>query len=651
MNSQMNFRIYVYSSVLVCFIVLVGLIGACSGGNNSPLIPDDAELQENIAPREYSATGGHMLRCMFSGHANIEERIFELTPMRAADLHLNLVPTADQLDLVGVKVLWGESNLSQGQVTVDVTLNNPFSDMPKFAGFDVRGILITGASQEVAPGLQTAGDAHPRLMNPDGFTRWWNPVEFTDPGVRGYDDGKLGAPNVGGGFDAEINAYKIFADALNNSDSNPLTISIPHLNAPTGRAVFHTASNTRRYELQFPPGDSYFNYAIDASWAPPVASPPTVPDDFPPGANSREAWLVGCDIYENTLEYDTTSGQCNGNLELEITVYDWQGRINGTTAPEVSEVKIYSPGLFGTQVGQGTIYQDLGDTARYSANLTSLCAPSSAGTYTLGVEVVSANGNYKQSTFAAPDEPPASYMLINIDVDEAVPSLMSKTFGIKAWVLRRTDGSDPAISDVDIAADIAYADDFYSEYGFGIELAERSFIDSDLYYNFSTSDTTALYDLAHDSTGLVNLYYVNSIVGQGGAYAMIPCLLQYNTGANSQIVFDASDNVGLDEVLTHELGHAIGMLDDEYLLDQGYTCVDLTYQFCSGVSDIYCDPSLNVWGNMMYFIDGSPDTPVSFYSFSDTDIVMSTPSIDSQGEHVSYFHSTYPSSYKDLEVS
>lgn len=647
----MNFRIYVYSSVLVCFIILVVLIGACSGGKNNPLMPDAVELQKNVAPREYSTTGGHMLWGMFTGHANIEERVFELTPLRAADLHLNLVPTADQLSLVGVKVCWGESNLAQGRITVDITLNNPFSDIPKFAGFDVRGILISGASMDVAPGLQTSGDAHPRLLNPDGYTRWWNPVEFTDPGVRGYDDGKLGTPNSTAGFDAEINAYKIFADALSNPDTDPISISLPDVNAPTGRAVFHTASNTRRYELRFPPGDSYFNYAIDASWAPPVSTPPDVPDDFPTGANSREAWLVGCEISENTLEYDAASGQCNGNLALEITVYDWQGRINGTTAPEVSEVNIYSPGLFGTQVGHGTMYQDLGDTARYSANLTYLCVPSSAGTYTLGVEVVSANGNYKQSTFAAPDEPPASYMLVDIEISEGVPGLLSKTFGIKAWVLRRSDGTSPAISDDEIAADIAYADEFWSRYGFGIELAERSFIDSDLCYNLSTSDTHTLYELGHDSTGLVNLYYVNSIVGHGGAYASIPCLFPQATGVYSQIVFDASDNDGLDEVLTHELGHSIGMLADEYLLDQGYTCEDLSYLFCAGVSDVYCHPSLNVWGNMMYFIDGSPDTPVSFYNISDMDIGMSTPSIDSQAENVSYFHSSCPLNFKDMEVS
>ena len=64
-------------------------------------------------------------------------------------------------------------------------------------------------------------------------------------------------------------------------------------------------------------------------------------------------------------------------------------------------------------------------------------------------------------------------MLIDISVSEAIPSLLSKTFGIKAWVLRRTDGSDPAISDVDIAADIAYANEFWSRYGFGIELSGR----------------------------------------------------------------------------------------------------------------------------------------------------------------------------------
>ena len=217
--------------------------------------------------------------------------------------------------------------------------------------------------------------------------------------------------------------------------------------------------------------------------------------------------------------------------------------------------------------------------------------------------------------------------------------------------LRTSAGTDPAISDPEISADIAYANEFYSRYGFGIELAGRSYIDSDLYYNFSTSDTFNLHSLAHDTTGLVNLYYVNSIVGQGGAYAMIPCLFPNCTGNSSTIIFDANDNVGLDEVLTHELGHAIGMLTDEYLLDQGYTCEDLAYVNCSGVTDVYCDPTLNVWGNLMYFLDGNPDTPVSFYSLSDTDIEMNTSAIDSQAENIKYFHSNYPSNFRDMEGS
>jgi hypothetical protein len=651
MDSHRHYRIYVYAAVLLSFMILMGLIGACSGGNGIPVAPDVTEPQEPGIMVDDTDRSGNSRWGYFSGHANIEERIFEIEPMRAAGMHLNLVPTADQLNLIDVNVRWNQSNLSQGEITVDITLNNPFSTQPRYPGFDVRGIFISGASKEVAGGLWTAGDAHPRLLNPDGYTRWWNPVEFTDPGDMGYSDGKLGSPNIGGGFDAEINTYKIFADALVTPDMDPAFLNVPGLNSYNGRGVFHTASNTRRYELKFPPGDSYFNYAIDGSWAPPTASPPEVPDDFPPGANCREAWLVTCDVVQNTLEYNTSSGDSGGNLVLDVTIHDWQGKISGTASTEISGVNIYCRPLFGSQVGHGTLANDTGDTACYSANLTLLCDPQYVGTYTLGIEVISANGTYKQSTFAAPEEAPASYALLDIDVVEAAPSTLNKTFGIKAWVLRTTAGTDPCISDAEIDADIAYANAFWSQYGFGIELAERNFIDSDLYYNFSTSDTNNLYDLAHDTSGLVNLYYVNSIVGQGGAYAMIPCLLEHCNGLYSTIIFDANDNIGLDEVLTHELGHAIGMLDDEYLLDSGYTCDDLTYMYCSGVSDVYCHPDLAVWGNMMYFIDGNPDTPVSFYNISDTDIGMSTPSIDSQGEHVTYFHDNYPLNFRDMETS
>ncbi len=648
MVSQRYFRIYVYAAVLASFIILVGLIGACSGQNDIPSIPRIAEPPDIPAESGDSLRAGNMLWGYFTGHANLEKQIFELSPNRAAAMHLNLVPTADQLNLIDVHVLWSESNLSLGQITVDVTLNNPFASQARYPGFDVRGIFITSSSVEIANGLWTAGDQDPRLLNPDGYTRWWNPVEFTDPGVMGYSDGKLGAPNSGQ-LDAEINAYKIFADALITPDIDPVLLSVTDISGPFGRAVFHGASNTRRYELQFPPGDAYFNYAIDASWAAPTASPPEVPDDFPANANSREPWFVLCYVTENTLTYNSSSGEHNGNLVIDILVYDWQGRLNGTTAPEVSAVNVYSRTLMGSQVVQATLTTDYDDNAHYTVNLTPYCNPQFAGDYPIGVEIVSSNGTYMQSTSAAPDEPPAAYMLMNIEVAEANPSTLAKTIGIHAWVLRTSAGTDPSISDAEIDADIAYANSFWSQYGFGIELAQRSFIDSDLYYNFSPSDTNNLYTVAHDLTGLVNLYYVNSIVGQGGAYAMIPCLFQYCTGVNSTIIFDANDNDGLDEVLTHELGHAIGMLEDEYLLDSGYTCYDLSHQFCGGVTDVYCNPDLNVWGNLMYFLNGSPDTPVSFYSISDTDIAMNTPAIDSQAENAAYFHSNYPYNFIDME--
>ena len=45
----------------------------------------------------------------------------------------------------------------------------------------------------------------PRLMNPDGLSRWWNPVEFLGGGLFGYKSGLLGTPGGAGVFSSTLN--------------------------------------------------------------------------------------------------------------------------------------------------------------------------------------------------------------------------------------------------------------------------------------------------------------------------------------------------------------------------------------------------------------------------------------------------------------
>ncbi len=627
-------------------ILIFGIVAGCSGGTADTVSPSLANVEASV-----SSAGGRALWGYFSGYANPEEGIFEILPLRATDLHVNLVSTLNGTAGVVAQVLWGESNPGAGLLKVRVTLKHPYAYDPKYPGFDVRGILITGKSQQISSSLWTAGDSNPRLLNPDGFTRWWNPNEFMSSGIMGYTNGVLGSPTPLL-FDAQLNGYKIFADAFPTEyDDDPLYISVYALDADQGRSVFHSLSQTKRYTIQFPPGASYFNYAVDASWANPTSNPPAVPDDFPPKANCPEAWYVKCDIAQNTLKYYPEDGSHDGNLVLNVSIYDWQGRINGAVAPEVSSIKIYSTDLFGSSTATASLLNDDGTVAVYQANISSKCNPHHVGSYRIGVEALSSSGAYKQSWQSAPPAALAAYQIITVDVAEGqLEPPFLKVFGIHAFILRKSSGTDPAISESEIATHIAYANSVWNKYKLAYQLEEVSYINSSTYYNLDPYSSDQMHSIYGDNTGLLNVYYVNSIVGQGGAYAMIECDFHDQWAKYSYVVYDANDNYGWNEVLSHELGHYCGMLDDMYWLDYGYSCYDLAMAWCGYYpTDVYCDAPDASGHNLMYWISSYPGAPPSTYYISDDDMEMNTPSIDSQAENALYFHTHYPTHYTDMQ--
>jgi len=631
-------------SFLIILIVLFAFLVGCSGASVDPLATGTGAGTNEQLTRQGEGPG-RSLWGFWSGYANTETGIYELTPMRTADAHLNMVPLLNQTAGVIMETIDAESNPAKGLITMRFTLKHPYATAPKYTGFDVRGILITGASKYIASGLKVAGTANPRLLNADGWTRWWNPVEFFNPGYFGYTNGKAGNPSFGL-YDATINPYKLFADSLPEAEDQLHCVSVPELNDDNGRAVFRSPQLSRIYRFQFPKGDSYFNYAIDASWAEPMSWPPVVPDNFPPYANCDEAWYVRTHVLNSTLEYVPGAG-CTGYFYMYIYVYDWQGRMLNTVNPQVISINIYSKDLLGENVGHTTLSGDTGKQAIYYADISSLCQPAKAGTYELAIEVVSVQGSYKQSWQSAPNAQLAAYTLLSVDV--AGPELqLVKKLGIHAYVLRQSNGTSPAATDIEVQQDIDWANTFFSQYGFGIELAQRTFINASEYYNLDPNDSDSLFAFQHDISGLINVYYVRSVIGLATSYATLRCDFVNNWANSRYIVFDSTNCAGIESVLAHELGHNMAILEDTYMLDILGSCSAVAqYHGCSYPSDIYCSPSDKVMGNLMYF--GYPyDLPPSSYFLSMGDIKMTTPPIESQAENAVYFHTHFPDYFKGI---
>ncbi len=297
---------------LTLIILLAAIITGCSARHAIPIMPGDP------VPDAAQAASNHALLGLWQGSFDADAKTVEFTSMRQAALHLNALPFLEPPPLLNLTI--GNLQWNGDIIDVDVSLRHPFLGLQQFTGFDVCGILITDGNTGgySNPELTMAGDGDTRLLNPDGFTRWWNPSEFpvNDGTIFSYTDGLLGTPDSTGNYGATLNGYKYFCDDLADPDAPLTNVTL------ASRGLFSAGStNTRHYTIKLGQG-LVFNYAVDACWAFPLGgSPWDVPGDFPAAANRPEPWRITVAELENTLWNDgDTSG---GDLSLAVDVYDW----------------------------------------------------------------------------------------------------------------------------------------------------------------------------------------------------------------------------------------------------------------------------------------------------------------------------------------
>lgn len=303
------------------FFVIALLFTGCSSNPADMTAPGSSEPLDTpgvVDPGEacVDGTGSHFALGFYACTADPEAGTLDIEPLREANKHINAVWYLQ----AGEQYLTVESQpqFSNGgkQLDVDIGIRHPIAD-PIFTGFDVRAIFISEGDVDgwADPTMRVAGPNQTRLMNPDGYTRWWNPEEFTHGGIYGYLHGNLGH-HILPGDAAILNGFKYFSDGLGKDDD------LSALAAAT-RGVFSSNTKQFRHFTISLMGGLKFNYAVDASWAMPTKVPPIGLDDFPPHANQLEPYRIEVDEWVNTLWYDGSS--CGGNIFYYITAYDWQG--------------------------------------------------------------------------------------------------------------------------------------------------------------------------------------------------------------------------------------------------------------------------------------------------------------------------------------
>ena len=373
---------------ILAVLIAVGIAGCSS--TQQVTVPQNET-------RGAAVVDSHMAWGTWQFVADPAQGTLEIAPLRTSDMHLNALPFLEPPALVNLTL---ESLQFNGNVIeADIGLRHPFIGLNEFSGFDVCGVLITDGS---VSGFQNsklimAGAGDTRLVNPDGYTRWWNPAEFPHGSTMfSYKDGLLGTPDATADFNATLNAYKFFCDDLTDPDVSVGTLD------PTNRCVFSAGQkNIRHYSIDMG-GGLIFNYAVDACWQMPEGSPPyTVPDDFGPAANRPEAWNVEMTEPLNTLWNDGTNS--GGDLSLLIDVWDhYDAALNTVT--------VESPGNF-TAVSSASPIGGGDGFSTYQIDITN--ATPDQGSIDLLVEVKCEQTGYQG---LVPGEPVTAYFSHTADV-------------------------------------------------------------------------------------------------------------------------------------------------------------------------------------------------------------------------------------------
>jgi len=298
---------------IIISILAIFFASGCSSSQNSnpnaPTIP---------AERVPTAVGTHQFWGLWQFTADPDAGRLEVAPVRTGQMHLNALFFLEPPPLVNLTL---ESLVIAGnKVDANIGLRHPFLGLNEFTGFDVCGILITNGSVTGFhdTDLRMTGEGDTMLLNPDGYTRWWNPAEFpvNNGTMFSYKDGLLGTKDSVADYNCTLNGYKLFCDELADPSAPVSSMS------PTSRCVFSAGQkNVRHYTIDLGTSGLIFNYAVDANWQFPSGSPPwDVPDDFGPNANRPEAWNIEITEVNNTLYNDGSA--TGGELTLQVDVWD-----------------------------------------------------------------------------------------------------------------------------------------------------------------------------------------------------------------------------------------------------------------------------------------------------------------------------------------
>ena len=318
---------------LISISVLIAFFIGCSG--SSPVQPVADPDQQFTASSDLSGTG-NLLLGIFNIVVDPDAMTAEITPLRTADFNLNIIkflqPPATPIQLLTVEFDLGTSDPPNGFFALNLEITHPFPGLHQFRIFDVRGIFLSNGNDvgEYDSTVIMAGENESQLVNADGYTRFWNWIEFTNyEMILGACQSNMTPPIH---CSSTVNGYKYFAEGL---EADGLIEDLD----PEMRGIFYTTGiKERRYEIQFkmvggsPVFD--FNLAVDAAWDEPDHDfEPEYPvESFPLTANCAEAYhMIATDAGSDAYYVDEIIN--GGSFIFDMEIFDHQGAVNPDGVP------------------------------------------------------------------------------------------------------------------------------------------------------------------------------------------------------------------------------------------------------------------------------------------------------------------------------
>ncbi len=304
------------AAVLLTALVMVG----CSGDrSNSPITTSPSQEQFALADIAGAQKSQTLLWGYYDFHFDPENGKIEPVLNRSVMYAINVVKFLNN-DPAGIAVKFNGSTPGMGYIDIDmdITIKHPM-DNEKFDGYDVRGVFMgrgSGTLEYSGDLKYPASGIDQQLLNADGYTRWYNAVEFGSPTIFGYVKGNLAPKNYSP--TATLNPYKYFGEGLGPTDP---VFDYLVSGEPNAGYFLHGTSNTRNYLVHFPipvPGIKY-GYAVVASWA------GGAPEYHP--AHAKEA--VAVSVADDSTLYFVDETNKGGKLKLDISVFDWASEPTG----------------------------------------------------------------------------------------------------------------------------------------------------------------------------------------------------------------------------------------------------------------------------------------------------------------------------------